>query len=164
MAQDAGKDCALWRSDGTESGTKPVTVFGGPCAQVRNPIQFSLATVNGEIYFSRDDGIHGAELWKSDGTGAGTVLVRDIRPGEKGSYPGVLTELDGSLFFFANDGMNGSEPYLARRFSYGSSKRAPPVYFVISLVRMILYPSPYTTIRSSHGCGGPTDPSQERGC
>ncbi|CAM9199449.1 unnamed protein product, partial [Discosporangium mesarthrocarpum] len=47
------------------------------------------------------DETHGAELWRTDGTGAGTVLVKDIFPGEKGSEPAFLTPFDGYLYFQA---------------------------------------------------------------
>ncbi len=40
----------------------------------------SLTNVNGTLYFQASDGTNGTELWKSDGTSAGTVQVRDIRP------------------------------------------------------------------------------------
>ena len=40
-----------------------------------------LTDVNGTLFFRADDGTNGSELWKSDGTLAGTVLVKDIDPG-----------------------------------------------------------------------------------
>ena len=44
---------------------------------------------------------HGPELWKSDGTEAGTVLVKDINPGPDGWRPKYLTAVGGTLFFQA---------------------------------------------------------------
>ena len=40
-----------------------------------------LGDVGGTLFFTADDGIHGRELWTSDGTEEGTVLVKDIDPG-----------------------------------------------------------------------------------
>src|SRR5688500_14331747 len=45
----------------------------------------SLVDAGGTLYFSADDGVHGTELWKTDGTAAGTGLVKDIQPGIAGS-------------------------------------------------------------------------------
>nr|WP_304608947.1 ELWxxDGT repeat protein [Planktothrix sp. FACHB-1365] len=48
-------------------------------------------------------------MWKSDGTAAGTVLVKDISPSLSNSNPGNLTNINGTLYFQAYDGTNGTE-------------------------------------------------------
>ena len=66
-------------------------------------------TLNNRAYFVVDDGVHGEELWSSDGTDAGTFLVRDINPGSPGSGVHNLTVAGAQLFFSANDGTHGFE-------------------------------------------------------
>src|SRR5262245_19447609 len=63
-----------------------------------------LTVSGGSLFFGADDGIEGPfgdELWKTDGTPAGTVLVKDIVPGPQGSGPVSLTDVQGTLFFTA---------------------------------------------------------------
>jgi ELWxxDGT repeat protein len=67
------------------------------------------AASSGTLYFSANDGVHGRELWTSDGTESGTVMVRDIRPGPKGSRPTGLAQVAGTLYFSASDGVGGYE-------------------------------------------------------
>jgi len=64
--------------------------------------------VNGTAFFVADDGTNGFELWKSDGTASGTILVLDINTGGSSS-PYSLANVNGTLFFTADDGVHGNE-------------------------------------------------------
>ncbi|MBL9122919.1 MAG: hypothetical protein JNG90_04760, partial [Planctomycetaceae bacterium] len=53
--------------------------------------------------------LHGGELWLTDGTAAGTRMVKDLNPGEGTTFIQSLVALDDELFFVANDGTSGWE-------------------------------------------------------
>jgi ELWxxDGT repeat protein len=59
---------------------------------------------NGTLIFRANDGVNGAELWKSDGTATGTVLVKDIATGASNGDPGAFTVLGTDLIFNGNSG------------------------------------------------------------
>jgi ELWxxDGT repeat protein len=65
--------------------------------------------VGDQTFFVANDKDHGTELWKTDGTRAGTVLVKDIRSGPRDSYPGRLTSVGDLLFFRAETQRYGNE-------------------------------------------------------
>jgi ELWxxDGT repeat protein len=97
-------DGLLYTSDGTFAGTRPV--FANDGSLVHNPVDLTVA--NNLFFFGGTDQAHGDELWRSDGTSAGTRLVKDIDPGLFGSGPTQLTAVGKALFFVAWDPVNGA--------------------------------------------------------
>jgi len=73
------------------------------------PWSTEFVEMGGIAYFSVTDGIHGTELWRSDGTESGTRLVRDVCPGACASAPRYLTVMGAHLYFAADDGEHGLE-------------------------------------------------------
>lgn len=112
MANDIVHGAEVWYSDGTSDGTtmlKDINPGEGSAFPAYFDGAESFVELNGELFFRANDGIHGDELWKTDGTENGTVMVSDIRPGELGSYPHYLTKFKQSLYFISDDGENGIE-------------------------------------------------------
>lgn len=61
-----------------------------------------FACFGGVTYFSATDGVNGTELWKTDGTEAGTVMVKDINTGTGGSFPRDFMPMNGLVYFIVN--------------------------------------------------------------
>src|SRR5690606_29508249 len=72
-----------------------------------------LISINGQLFFTADDGIHGRELWTSDGTAAGTRMVQDLEPGPESSVAFQFTAAGEFLFFTAETSAHGLELWLA---------------------------------------------------
>jgi len=129
-ADDGQHGRELWQSDGSTTGTQMVTDINRiPVGQAvdqdtsaskltDHASPSSLTAINGKLYFAADDGQHGKELWKSDGSAGGTVMIKDINtsttdPAASSSLPAYLTAVSKRLFFTANDGQHGTELWLS---------------------------------------------------
>jgi len=81
-----------------------------------------LTAVFDKLYFTADDGLHGTELWQSDGTPEGTFMVADIYSGTMGSQPTNLSlftnRFHSTVFFQADDGEHGKELWALRVSTY----------------------------------------------
>ncbi|HRE88128.1 MAG TPA: hypothetical protein PK095_03225, partial [Myxococcota bacterium] len=100
-AQDPTYGRELWKTDGTVAGTvllKDINTTAVGASS--NPVALVAVGPN-HVFFRADDGINGLELWRTDGTAAGTVLVTDIAPGVDPSTPNFITSLDGTRIVFA---------------------------------------------------------------
>ena len=94
----------LWRTDGTSAGTWMVKDIRAGIASSGLTLDISTKSAvfqNGFLFFSANDGIHGNELWKTDGTSSGTILVNDIQPGIGSSNPNQLTSDVGTTIYLS---------------------------------------------------------------
>jgi len=101
-----GTGSTIWHTDGTSDGTASTTI---PAMSSPN----NLFCAGDTLYFTANNfgGNIGVELGKTDGTGLGTVIVKDIDPGGDSSYPGNFADIGGVLYFSATDGSHGVEPW-----------------------------------------------------
>src|SRR4030095_1414049 len=73
----------------------------------------AFVRLNGLAYFRATDGSHGYELWRTDGTEAGTELVIDLNPGPFNGFPDGIAALNGRLYFngFDTSDFTGSKAW-----------------------------------------------------
>jgi ELWxxDGT repeat protein len=125
-----GSGEALWKSDGTASGTTELKEINPGLAgsfssnypyNAGNNSYADPVVVGGVVYYSADDGTDGQELWKSDGTPGDTVMVKDIDPGPASSSPQSLTDVDGTLYFVAHDGSGANQLWITDGTAGGTS-------------------------------------------
>lgn len=103
-------DDVLYQTNGT-TVSRLHGGFGDPGTFFRDPIG-----VGNVALFTGYTDDHGRELWRSDGTRAGTYILKDIRPNSQqdaGSNPAELGSTGSKAFFTADDGANGKELWIS---------------------------------------------------
>lgn len=95
----------LWKCDGTAQGTSSIQTF----------LQATFLFPAGKYaYFAASNSTEtDTELWRTDGTPDGTILVRDINPGPAASGPLSAGVLDSNLYFYADDSIHGRELWIS---------------------------------------------------
>ncbi|HLO70327.1 MAG TPA: hypothetical protein VK167_05630, partial [Flavipsychrobacter sp.] len=110
VAKDASHGGELWTSDGTSSGTYMVKdINPGTANGVGSLTSSNTIVFKNKLLFVGSDANNNAELWTTDGTQSGTVMLNDINPGSVGSYPYNFTLYNEHVYFIATDAVHGKE-------------------------------------------------------
>lgn len=137
-ASNSGSDYELWKYDGINPPSRVADIFAG----LTGSHPYGMQEFSGKLYFSAQNSPVNREIWVYDGINPPS-LVYDIYPGGSsdpgGVYGGAFTELDGKIYFHANDGVNGIElwgydgvadPALVKNISFDMFSSSPD-YFVV---------------------------------
>lgn len=98
----------LWGADGTLQSAKLITKFSSAAEMV---------SAGGKLYIRNNN-----QLWVSDGTPGGAQLLMDFPAAPTNPNQGYnLTSSGGSVFFRANDGVNGTELWTSDGTQFGTN-------------------------------------------
>lgn len=98
-------EAQIWKSDGTGAGTS--LVYTMPQAGISNTNiwtsdrdgKHNFSISGNSMFFNGYDVINGNELWVTDGTAAGTHIVKDIKSGTGNSSPMAFCKIGADVFF-----------------------------------------------------------------
>ena len=169
-ANDGAHGAEPWITDGTAEGTRlAVDIVPG----LGSPFSSSFGSFRalGErAIFLANDGVHGSEPWVTDGTEAGTHMVKDVGATPHSVSPYLLGALDSVVLFVVDDGTHGGElwatdgsaagTYLVRDIFPGPTSSRPfsPIRFKDKLVFLAVDPDSFGSLWSSDGTEAGTLP------
>lgn len=136
-----------WSSDGTVDGTQSLLPNLPKRTAGSDPQR--ITSLGDRVVFVADDGVHGAEPWLSDGSAAGTLLLRDIYPGAPSSHAIILGSTGSRVFFSAfavgagkelwvTDGTS-SGTYQIRDIRVGTQSSDPAPFAEAVVLNNVLY-------------------------
>jgi ELWxxDGT repeat protein len=111
----------IWKAESTTTGISMVKDIYPGSGSSHTGYAFYGFDLNGELYFPATHPDFGNELWKTDGTATGTVMVVDAVPGPASSNPIPRVVYDGRLYFvhlteegwvYWTTDKSGSDPYV----------------------------------------------------
>ena len=95
----------LWKTDGTTSGTKIVKDINVGSGDAFSSLNHDFHSIGDTLFFNANDGTHGIELWRTNGTESGTMMVEDFNPSGNSANSWILNAGTSIL----NMAYNGSE-------------------------------------------------------
>jgi len=172
LADDGAHGAEPWITDGTSAGTRLVAdLCPGACSSVDPQAPAVLSVPQGALLIAAD-GSHGEELWRTNGTAAGTVRLTDLDDATR-LQPGALflnqpeAVLAGNTVYFSAVGSGpalwaSERPATTRRVAI-VGPRGPGSYpfdltaFNGKLLFLLAF-NPDTALWSSQGTAGSTIP------
>jgi ELWxxDGT repeat protein len=110
----------LYTTDGTQAGTVEFTDMPAALTLTSDGTFRDFAIRGSELFFSAT-GTAGRELWKTNGTAAGTQLVLDISSGSADSSPAEFSLFNGFVYFAATTAGSGRELWRTNGLALGTS-------------------------------------------
>ena len=133
-------DWRIWAfntSLSTSTSNPYVLATGASFSNYGSPSCVGHIVHNGTMYFQGSTNSTGAELWKTDGTAAGTSMVKDIRSGTTSSYPGPFFVFNDEVHFEIDMGLNGIDIWKTNGTSSGTVKATNTACYNVNCLSLI---------------------------